>query len=98
MKKIRIKSTVVDPFLVSHQADLTANNASVIARYVEIVANVEIIIENRFVVVEHEFYWDGTQEEFNTAFTENLTEAMNKFKREIAHSACLDTILQKRTV
>ena len=97
MRKIRIKNTVVDPFLVPHQTDLTANNASVVARYVDIVSNVEIIVENRFIVVDHEFYWDGTQQEFDTAFAENLAEAINKFKREVAHSVCLDTILQKKS-
>jgi len=97
MKKIRIKNTIVDPFLVPHQSDITANNASVVVRYVEIVSNIEIIIENRFIVVEHEYYWHGTQQEFDTALTENLAEAMNKFKKEVAHNACLDTILQRRT-
>lgn len=96
MKKIRIKNTIVDPFLVPHQSDLTANNATVTARYVEIVSNVEILIENRFIVVDHEFYWDGNQQEFDTMFADHLAQAVFKFKKEVAHNTCLDTILQRR--
>lgn len=96
-EKIRVKNTVIDPYLVPHQADLTAAQATVVARYVPIVKEIEVLVENRTSTSEETFYWDGTESEFQQLMTAALAQAVSKFKRQLQHNAYLDSILFRRT-
>jgi hypothetical protein len=94
MRQAKIKNTVMEPFITPHSSALTG--ANIMARYIETTGQVVIVLEAKTVWIEKVFMWDGVQSDFTNLMTQNMSELVADYQRELAHQAYCDTILQKR--